>query len=317
MINNLENIYISPLELCNLACKICYTNKTKSILSNEQILHFIKEYQVSLANLKNVFLPSIQRGQSTLTASKKIFKSLPSLKSIIFCGGEVFTLPTFVNLVNSVLSQGIFISIITNGTIDHLDQIDDPQNCQLLVSFDGPEDIHDANRGRGNFQKSLSFVDHALQLGFPVEIMFLVTPQSYPYLDTFNIRGLKNNYITQKTKFYTDKHPLSNDQNAIGLTPDQIINVKKNYSSLPDKKFGCYQFTLQSNGHYYGCCETPFSIGKIGDNLDQVIDKFIHSLDTCGACSLCGGCTSPNFLCGYKKELKLLTCQEVVNKFNS
>lgn len=303
----LENIYISPLELCNLNCQLCYTNKTKNILTNSQILSFIRRYQTYLKT-----------------------EGL-SLKSILFCGGEVFALKSFPRLVNLLTSKGVFISIITNGTIDHLDKIKDPKNCQLLVSFDGPREIHDQNRGVDNFDKSAKFVNHAQKLGFPVEIMYLVTPLSYPFIDTFKIANLSNNYITQKTYFYTSNHPLSNQKNHTpALTSNQIINLKKNYPSIPAKNFGCFQLSLQSNGHIYGCCETPHPLGSIHDRLSKIISNFEKSLTTCSKCNLsslkiensklkigiCHGCCDPNFLCGYRTELNLPTCQAVVKLFN-
>lgn len=337
VVTALENIYISPLELCNLNCRHCYTNKTRHILDNTAILNFTKKY--------SGFLRS---------------NSL-SLKSILFCGGEVFILPGFTRLINNLLKKGIFISIITNGTVDRLDKIKDPTNCQLLVSLDGPAEIHDKNRGKGNFQKSINFINHAFDLGFPVEIMFLVTPDSYPYRQTMpgllkDLTGheLNLNYITQKTIFYTDNHPLSNQKNKKpALTSDQIIDIKKNFHSIPDKNFGCFQLSLQSNGNLYGCCESPHSLGTLSDPLQSIIDNFLKALSPCMSCAvssfagnqesfrghslkatlnakhssepenscqensgLCSGCIDPDFLCGYKKELSLSTCQQVVESFH-
>lgn len=300
----LENIYISPLELCNLNCKLCYTNKTKNILTNSQIISFVRRYQTYL-HKSSLFQGEMPEGQRGL-----------KLRSILFCGGEVFTLKNFPRLVNLLSSKGIFISIITNGTIDKLDLIKDPKNCQLLVSFDGPKPIHDQNRGAGNFDKSAKFVNHALKLGFPVEIMYLVTPASYPYIDTFKIANLSNNYITQKTYFYTTNHPLSNQNNhKPALTSAQIINIKKNYRVLPAKDFGCFQLSLQSNGFVYGCCETPTPLAKMSTPIEKIIKEFEKSLIPCTKCGQCNGCTSPDFLCGYKNELNLSTCQAVVKSF--
>ncbi|MFA7300756.1 MAG: radical SAM protein [Candidatus Shapirobacteria bacterium] len=227
----LENIYISPLELCNLSCLYCYTKKPKTILSNEQILDFVDNYQ-------------------------KITK----LKSIIFCGGEVFTLPDFPSLVNNLIDQNIFITIITNGTIDKLDEIKSPQNCQLIVSFDGPKNIHDYNRGKGNFSKSKRFVKKALSLGFPIEIFYLITKDSYPYKDKLNIFNLHKTYLTDRLG---------------SLTRDQVKEIRHNYPCYPPKDFGCNIFSLQSNGKFYGCCESTISIGSLKDPLDHVIDKYL------------------------------------------
>lgn len=292
---SLENIYISPLEKCNFNCQLCYTKKTSSILSNRKILDFLKRYE-----------------------------QFVNLKSVIFCGGEVFTLPDFHQLINKLTGQSFFVTVITNGTVDRLLEIDSPQNCQLLVSLDGPKEIHDQNRGEGNFNKSIEFIKKASGLGFPVEIMFLITPASYYYKDTFpNLINrltslpVKINYITQKTFFYTQNHPLAAQKNFPGLTPGQIIDIKKNYSSIPPKKFGCYQLSLQSNGFLYGCCESTLPIGKITDQIENIIKNFRLSLETCQKCSQnCLGCCQPEFSCGYIKELGRKNCQEVIKLLN-
>ena len=272
----LENIYISPLELCNLHCQYCYTDKTKNILSNKDILDFVEKYQNFL--------------------NKKSFL----LKSILFCGGEVFTLPDFPDLVNTLIQKGIFITIITNGTIDCINQIKDPKNCQLLVSLDGPKEIHDQNRGLGNFDKSIKFIEHAKELGFPVEIMFLVTKDSYLYKDSFNVFDLPKTYLTDR---------------RLSLTNEQTLDIKKNYQTFPDPNFGCFQLSLQSTGIITGCCESYLRLGTINDDPAIYVANFIKSLSVCSSCQKCGGCCDPDFLCGYKKELKLKTCQDVVQSF--
>jgi len=309
IIQALENIYISPLETCNLNCHYCYTKKVKATLSQSQILKFIKSYSSSL---KSNFL---------------------SLKSILFCGGEVFLLPWFPSLVNKLIDQNIFITIITNGTIDKLDQIKSPQNCQLIVSIDGPQNIHDQNRGSGNFQKSTKFIKKALKLGFPVEIFYLVTDISYPYINSFNLLNLKITYLTDRLG---------------SLTPAQILDIKQNYPTYPSKNFGCFQLALQSNGLIYGCCESTIPLSKITDPPKTIVDNFLNSLKPCQDCiyygrsnvflgaqsckrsatrehpkkslqdqkNICFGCCQPDFLCGYIKQLNCQNCQQVVDLFN-
>lgn len=282
----LENLYISPLELCNLACRSCYTKKTKPILSNTDILDFVTRYR-----------------QHT------------TLKSIILCGGEVFTLPHFPQLVNQLQSRGLFVSIITNGTIDRLLEINDPKNCQLIVSFDGPKDIHDQNRGVGNYQKSLHFVEQALELGFHLEIFYLVTKDSYPYIDTFP-QEFNSYFINHKSYisfiYLTDR--------LRSLSREQVLHIKRNYATYPSKNLGCFQVSLQSNGLVYGCCESHKFIGKISDPIESLLSRFHGSLTVCQRCPLsqsgvCGGCTDPTYLCGYIDELNSPSCPHVIKSF--
>jgi len=226
-------------------------------LSNEQILNFVKKYQLALSKLE----------------------SLPQLKSIIFCGGEVFILPNFPDLINQLIDQNIFITIITNGTIDKLDEIRQPADCQLIVSFDGPKQIHDQNRGTGNYALSKAFVKKALKLGFPVEIFYLITKDSYPFKDKLNIFNLHKTYLTDRLG---------------SLTPQQVAEIRNNYDCYPPKNFGCNIFSLQSDGKFYGCCESTLSIGSLSDPLKNVINKYIEVTTKFPKCS------DPKFFCGFK-----------------
>jgi sulfatase maturation enzyme AslB (radical SAM superfamily) len=275
--SSLENIYISPLELCNLSCLYCYTKKPKTILSNKQILDFVSNYSKALANPKNNFLRALNVDTHS-QRKKNSFENLPALqlKSIIFCGGEVFTLPDFPKLVNKLINQNIFITIITNGTIDKLDEIKSPQNCQLIVSFDGPQKIHDQNRGQGNFVKSKKFVIKALSLGFPVEIFYLITKDSYPYKDKLDIFNLHKTYLTDRLG---------------SLTTDQVLEIRNNYPCYPPKDFGCNIFSLQSNGKFYGCCESIRSIGSLSDPLEKTINNYIDIITKYPKCY------DPNYHC--------------------
>ncbi len=298
----LENIYISPLEFCNLNCKYCYTQKTKDFLPNQQILDFIKKYNKFLKeNFTDTIFEGLERATHIHQPKKYVSRNFKT-KSILFCGGEVFTLPNFPQLINTLIQMDIFITIITNGTIDQLKEIKNPKNCQLLVSLDGPKKIHDQNRGSGSFDKTIQFIKHAKKLNFPIEIMFLITKDSYPHKDSFNILNLPKTYLSDR---------------KMSLTKTQLLDIKNNYKTYPSKDFGCFQLSLQSNGNITGCCESNLSLGKITDNPKIYIQNFTKSLSTCSKCQKCNGCCDPNYLCGYKTELKLKTCQDVVQSFKT
>jgi len=263
---DLSSIYISPLELCNLSCRYCYTTKTKKILTNRQILSFIKRYQNSLKKF------SLAEGGRSGEAERDL-----RLKSIIFCGGEVFTLPKFTNLVNQLLAQNIFITIITNGTVDKLVEISDPHNCQLIVSFDGPKPVHDQNRGRGNFLKSKQFVNSALQKGFPVEIFYLITKDSFPYKDKLNIYDLPKTYLTDRLG---------------SLSKAQTDIIRTNYPCYPPQNFGCSMLSLQSDGKFYSCCESRHAIGSLTDPIENIINHYLKVYNPL--------CSDPSFFCHLK-----------------
>lgn len=303
IIRALENIYISPLELCNLNCKYCYTKKTKNILSNQQILSFVHRYNNYLKAIrKRDFFSTLSLVTDSQEKKKYVKNCDISLKSIIFCGGEVFTLKNFPRLVNNLISKGIFISIITNGTIDVLKKIRDPLNCQLIVSFDGPKSIHDTNRGAGNYQKSLKFVQHALKLGFPLEIFFLITKDSYPYKDSFPSHLSKTLKLPTSTSLnYTYLTDRLGSLNSL-----QTKNIRQKYSVFPPKNFGCSQLTLQSDGKFYGCCESQKVIGTLSDPINKIVKNFTANLSP----NLL--CCDPNFFCNLRQVSNVILSAQPV-----
>jgi len=285
-----KHIYINPLEKCNLKCKICYTQKTAPILSQNQILQFVNKYKQS-----------------------------QELQTITFCGGEVFSLAYFPNLVNTLSSQGIFIQIITNGTIDKLDQFDTPNMINLIVSLDGLPEYHDSNRGQGNFKKSTDFLKKSILFGFHSEIFSIVTKQNLPNIDTFELyldkllnKKMMVTYHPRKPPKYLLHHPISNivgeTTNFDFLTKQEMLEVIKTKNVFPPKNLGCYQIAVMSTGKVYGCCEGVRPLGEITEpipDLLSTLDKRIQSWEQANNLKNCLGCSDHKFMCGIKEYLEI------------
>jgi len=280
----LQHLYVNPLERCNLRCKICYTRKTSPILTELEIVDFVNKYQKT-----------------------------QSLKIITFCGGEVFTLKYFPALINYLTDLGLFIQIITNGTIDHLKDLKNPNAVNLIVSIDGPESYHDQNRGEGTFQKSIAFLNHAKKMGFHTEIFSIVTKQNFEMINDFekyinNIVGnIQITYHPRKPLTYLTQHPISNivgrTENFNYPTEQQLTKLYQTKTVFPPKNLGCYQIALMSDGKIYGCCEGTLPIGTIKDSIPKLIDRLTQRLknwDKNNAKLSCLGCSQPDFVCGLK-----------------
>jgi len=278
--NVLHHIYINPLEKCNLKCKICYTKKTDPILTESEISDFINRY-------------------------KKVYE----VKMITFCGGEVFALPYFTHLVNSLTESGIFVQTITNGTIDKLTEIEHPNLNNLIVSIDGLEEYHDSNRGAGNFKKSISFLKKAKALGYHTEIFSIVTKQNYGKIDEFEaflqkeLGEISVTYHPRKPSAYLTHHPISNIEGETKgfdyLSKEELIEIMKTRTVFPPKELGCYQIALASTGIVYGCCEGYRPIGKITDKID---DLFTNLKKRIGG--PCLGCSQTEFMCGIRELIE-------------
>jgi len=305
IINSLENIYISPLEMCNLKCKICYTRKTDKVLNLKEIKDFTTNYQAALASANRI----VNKEYKYQTQRKL------KVKSITLCGGEVFLLEYLAELLEFFYSNDIFVQIVTNGTLGGIKHIRNKGNVCLMVSLDGLEEFHDENRGKGNFAKSIAFIKRARKLGFHTEIFSIVNKSNYHTIkkfETFIRRYLgRNEYITylpRKSKAFLNYHPISNRKSCgdnLGYLSDgEYKQLVSNYKTLPSKDLGCYQISLMSTGKIYGCCEGTKSIGKLGDNLEIVIRKYLEVLSKMNLSFDYGklGCFEPDFICGLKKK---------------
>lgn len=274
--NTLRHLYINPLEKCNLKCKICYTKKTSAILTEKQILEFIKRYQ------------------------KK-----QELQTITFCGGEVFTLKYFPHLINILTKEGIFIQTITNGTVNRLSEITQPNLNKLIVSLDGLEAYHDQNRGEGSFKKSLSFLKDAQKKGFHIEIFSIVTRQNYSQIEPFEkylfkkLGPINITYHPRKPISYLSNHPISNITGDIKgfdfLAKQEYLQLLKTKNVFPPKDLGCYQIALFSDGKVYGCCEGFLPLGTINNSINRLIDLLQKRISGPKL-----GCSQCNFMCGLK-----------------
>ena len=283
-----KHLYVNPLEMCNLRCAICYTRKTSPILAPERITQFVKRY-----------------------------RAMYPVKTITFCGGEVFTLPYFPNLVNTLTDSGIFIQIITNGTIDRLDEFRTPNTINMIVSIDGQKKYHDKNRGVGNFDKSIAFLKKARCLGFHSEVFSIVTRENYDRIDQFERDlacplgyNVPVTYHPRKPPAYLLHHPVSNIHGKVEgfnfLERENMIKLMAERKTFPPKDLGCYQIALVSNGNVYACCEGVTPIGTIDDAPEVLMQKMKERLllwEKVNNNPACLACTSPDFVCGIKEYL--------------
>lgn len=287
----LGHLYINPLEKCNLKCQICYTRKTAPILPEATIMDFVSRYQ-----------------------------DHHKVDTITFCGGEVFALTYFPHLMNQLLDQGIFLQVITNGTLDQLDKINNPNLVNLIVSLDGLPEYHDANRGAGNFNKSMSFMKKAHTLGFHLDVFSIVTKQNLPHLDEFELYLEKElgflpgvTYHPRKPPTYLSSHPISNifgvTTNFDFLDKKEMLSLLRTRNVFPPKDLGCYQIAVASDGKVYGCCEGYDALGRIEDSVEKLTQGLTERVETWSQTNTqanCLGCSQHNFMCGIKEYLELL-----------
>lgn len=239
------------------------------------------------------------------------YRQEQKLETITFCGGEVFLLDWFPNLVNQLTAQDLIIEIITNGTLDSLKLFNQPNQINLIVSLDGLPAEHDANRGPGNFIKSLNFLKKAQKLGFHTEVFTVVSQKNFNSPDKFENylnKQLGNlpaiTYHPRKPRSYLNRHPVSNRTGEVQefgfLNSEQILHLAKTKKVFPPPELGCFQISLMSDSQVYACCEGIQPLGDINIPIAQLIKNFKSRVQIPAGFNQnsCQGCSEPGFVCG-------------------
>ncbi len=139
-------LYLEPTSVCNLHCKMCYTNvingSNRRVSDKEQVLDFVQRF-VAVA---------------------------PPPVTVYWCGtGEAFLHPQFPEMVNRLLDaytdDQLQQIIQTNGTVRRFKEFTSLARLDFRVSIDGTREFHDWHRGPGTYDKSVNFCREAVDLG--------------------------------------------------------------------------------------------------------------------------------------------------------
>ncbi len=144
---------------CNLACNHCFINAS-SIAAHEFSLEEVSRIMGDMKKLKT--------------------------SHVAFSGGEPTLHKDFVKILEAANDEGFTPDFVTNGTAitDGLaEAVADLVRC-ILISVDGPEEVHDAFRGKkGAFRRTMKSIKILKDHDIPFSLQFTVTKESLPFLE--------------------------------------------------------------------------------------------------------------------------------------
>lgn len=142
-------------ERCNLRCAHCYQFGRKTD-------------ELSLPQIKDVIGEVSEMLKAWADAYDINFS--PSFN---ITGGEPFLREDLSEILEEISGRGFEIYLLSNGTLI------DGKRAEMLsclgvkgvqISMEGPEEIHEAIRGRGSFSASIAGISHLLKAGVDVSI---------------------------------------------------------------------------------------------------------------------------------------------------
>ncbi len=166
-------VVLQLTEKCNLRCKMCYEwGETGSY-------HFKNEtVSLDLATIKNLF-KDLELGENCLVG---------------LFGGEPFLHKELREIIDLIKQYQCKIYIDTNGTMleKQADMIRDSKIDQVIVSFNGPRELNDAERGKGTFEKAMRGINKIGELrklhniNYPeIGVNLTVTPENHKNIMEF------------------------------------------------------------------------------------------------------------------------------------
>jgi len=140
-VNVVENVLvIAATQGCNLACRHCYANARKPL-----------------------------RDEMTTEELKRLIDDLASMpwkndvSRVALTGGEFFTRPDALEIIDRVHAKGFKVLVSTNGLLLSDDMISRlshyATNLKISVSLDGPTaEVHEIIRGKGTFEQTTTTI---------------------------------------------------------------------------------------------------------------------------------------------------------------
>lgn len=280
-----KHLYIEPTSVCNLHCKMCYSNvingKDRKVLTGAVMRDFARRFVE--ATEPPVFL--------------------------YWCGtGEVFLHADFPQLVNELLEYGTAVeqTIQTNGTTPgRLDEFTSVEKLGFRVSIDGHREFHDWHRGEGTYERSVAFCRKAVDMGSrSVHVRCLLTRGNIDRLDEFE-DDLKERIGPDVTltlfTIFTNKYldearpnsPLINrnsidDSPAISTAEARPI-LQARYGDrfqLVDEDEAVDNYISLNPYGVYTCCNGIIKVGEPDVDMETLVQRMIDSEPQCYACAL-------------------------------
>ncbi|UCC95267.1 MAG: radical SAM protein [Candidatus Omnitrophota bacterium] len=239
-----RQISLRITNLCNHRCAVCGQYGTRGYMHREKGKDLLK------------VLP--------YTRYKELVEQMAQYRPIYYVtGGEPFLYPDFVKLMNYIKQRGSVVSIVTNGVKlkECAEEIVRNNWDMILVSFDGPEDVHDRCRGlRGAYRTA---VDGLLELREQKKRQ----RRKKPYiLTSLTLSPMNVDYIEETFQLNKDIYP---DLMVIYLSWFTSSYIGNSQKTILKEKLGTDAYTWQS----YAKSFTPQEAQSFADSLDRARKK--------------------------------------------
>lgn len=152
-------------------------------------------------------------------------------------GGEPLLREDFTDVVKYARKKGLFVSLATNGSLidKHIEGLKYVNSVNMTL--DGPEQLHDQQRGKGNFKTVLNAVKLLKDLKTPVYVVSVITKNNCNrFQEILELARSLDIRVLMQPIFFSEQSHANNkegylkskyDERDMAETLDKIINLKK------------------------------------------------------------------------------------------
>jgi radical SAM protein with 4Fe4S-binding SPASM domain len=231
----INSVNLEVTVLCNLRCEMCWWWGKNGV-------------GFKLAESKD---PMITKQMT----KEEVFKVIDELAatyrpSIYISGGEPFVREDTIDIIEYIASKGLSVITNDNGTLlkdEWLERLSKIKKLTINFSIDGPREVHDKIRGKGNYDKTTNAIKKLLEYRgntlFPaIKTNTTFSPFILGHIDEL-IRELQENVGVDATRlqhlWFTDKEHAEAHKRVLHeiFGTNEGANVDSHIIPVPDMKY--------------------------------------------------------------------------------
>ncbi|MCC7543051.1 MAG: radical SAM protein [Deltaproteobacteria bacterium] len=175
---------------------------------------------------------------------------------VTLSGGEPTLRRDWDTVARAVASRGLFVNMVTHGAYPRPGQADDVARraldaglCNVGVSVDGPQPVHDSIRGEGTFARTLHSIDRFRAAGLPVTVMTTVGRRNLAHLESVRRIAIDAGAGTWRLQL---AKPMGSARDEVGfvLQPRHLLELLPLLAEL--KRRGEIALRVGDSIGYYG-----------------------------------------------------------------
>ncbi|MFN2141946.1 MAG: radical SAM protein [Candidatus Promineifilaceae bacterium] len=136
-----RSVHLMVTDICNLRCHMCQYAYSES-----------PEYQLN------------RHGHMAPEVLREIVRTVPGSPVFALSGGEPLLHPQIESLISEIKRRDLVCTLTTNGWLleKKAESICDSDLDVLIISIDGPKNLHDTIRGKGSFTRAVDGIERVL-----------------------------------------------------------------------------------------------------------------------------------------------------------